>query len=62
MADGNELAHQFGKQHPGYTFELDRAKWNHKNRDRAEKKVGWPSCKAIADAGSKTLQVMPALR
>jgi len=53
LKDGHELAHSFGNQHPDYSPETTDEIWDRKNRERKAKSLGWPSCKAVADAGSK---------
>jgi hypothetical protein len=53
LENGHELAHQFGNQHRGYIKEKTDELWERKNREHKEKDVGWPSCEAIRDAGSK---------
>jgi len=59
MENGNELAHKFGNAHPGYSYESTENKWERKCRERDDKGVGWPSCKAISDCGSGDCQSCP---
>jgi hypothetical protein len=59
LENGNELAHKFGNAHPGYSHESTEDKWERKCRERDDKGVGWPSCKAISDNGSGQCQSCP---
>jgi hypothetical protein len=53
MENGHDIAHQMGNQHPGYSRGTTDSLWERKYRDRADKGIGWPSCRAIQDAGSR---------
>jgi uncharacterized protein DUF927 len=59
MEGGHELAHAFGSQHPGYSYESTEEKWERKCKEHDEKGVGWPSCKSIEAAGSKECKACP---
>lgn len=51
MEDGHALSHKFGNQHAGYTREGTEDLWNRKQAERANRGIGWPSCRAIHSAG-----------
>jgi hypothetical protein len=53
VEDGDKVAHLMGRNHPGYTRETTDALYERKLREKAEKGLGWPSCKAISGSGSK---------
>jgi hypothetical protein len=57
--DGSALAHRMGSQHPGYAPESTKDLWDRKNRERKEHGLGWPSCKAIQDAGCSACAKCP---
>jgi predicted P-loop ATPase len=59
LENGNELAHNMGNQHPGYSHEDTEALWARKNRERADKGLGWPSCNAIQAAGCTACATCP---
>jgi hypothetical protein len=59
LENGHDLAHQFGNQHEGYTFESTEQKWEEKKRAHETKGVGWPSCEKIQDAGSEHCKSCP---
>jgi hypothetical protein len=59
LEDGNALAHRMGNKHPGYTHESTEELWERKVRERKEKNLGWPSCRAIRDAGCKSCATCP---
>jgi hypothetical protein len=59
LENGNELAHNMGNQHPGYSHEDTEELWARKNRERSDKRLGWPSCAAIQDAGCKHCKECP---
>jgi hypothetical protein len=50
LEDGHDRAHEFGNQHPGYTFDSTEKKWAEKKRAHETEGVGWPQCKTIRDA------------
>jgi hypothetical protein len=52
MVGGHELLHKLSDQYPTYTFQKAEDLWFRKLRDRAEKNIRWPSCKAIQASGS----------
>ena len=63
LENGDELAHQLGNQHPDYAKgEKTEEMWDRKVRERKEKDLGWPSCKAIHDAGSTHCESCPRLK
>jgi hypothetical protein len=49
--DGERLAHELGNAHPDYTSDTTQAMWDRKVREREERSLGWPGCKAFEDAG-----------
>jgi hypothetical protein len=51
LENGEQLAHELGNAHPGYTPETTQEMWDRKMGDRKRLGLGWPSCKAIEDAG-----------
>ena len=51
MEDGHALAHKMGEKHPTYTSESTEALWERKNKERKDRGLGWPSCKAIQASG-----------
>lgn len=51
MEDGHALAHRMGQHHPEYSVESTDELWERKNRERADRDIGWPSCNAIQAAG-----------
>ena len=59
LEDGNELAHKFADQHPEYTVESTQELWDRKVRECGTKNLGWPSCRAISDSGSKHCKLCP---
>ena len=61
LEDGDELAHKFGHRHPEYTHKTTDSLWHRKLRERRDKGLGWPSCRAIQDAGSAHCAVCPHL-
>jgi hypothetical protein len=54
--EGRNAAHVMGRSHPGYTKGSPDALYDRKEREKAEKGLGWPSCAAISAAGSKACQ------
>jgi uncharacterized protein DUF3987 len=57
--NGEGFAHALGKAHPGYTPASTDAMFARKMKERSEKGLGWPSCKAIHGAGSKFCTTCP---
>ena len=51
LEDGERLAHELGNAHPDYTSDTTQAMWDRKVREREERGLGWPGCKAFEDAG-----------
>ena len=52
LENDREMAHQLGNQHPNYTIAETDKKFDYKLHQRKLKSIGWPTCKAIANAGS----------
>jgi predicted P-loop ATPase len=59
LEDGHGLAHIMGDKHPEYTPESTDELWARKNREREAKGLGWPSCRAIRDAGCADCATCP---
>jgi uncharacterized protein DUF5906 len=59
LEDGHELAHKMGNKHAEYTHESTERLWARKNREREAGILGWPSCRAIRDAGSRDCEACP---
>jgi hypothetical protein len=51
LENGEQLAHELGNAHLDYTRDTTQAMWDRKIRERKERGLGWPSCKAFEDAG-----------
>lgn len=58
--DGRAQAHQMASGHPGYTEASTDELFDRKVREREERNLGWPSCKAVRDAGCKHCLTCPA--
>lgn len=52
LEDGHDLIHSFGNKHPTYDSKKTDEQWERKNRERRDSSLGWPTCRAIQDAGS----------
>jgi hypothetical protein len=48
-----------GNKHPGYTQESTDEFFDRKDREKAEKGLGWPACKTISASGCTTCQACP---
>ena len=59
MENGEQLAHELGNLHPGYTHESTQEMWDLKMRTRKERGIGWPSCKKIEEAGCTFCKTCP---
>jgi hypothetical protein len=59
MEDGHELAHRMARGHSEYTPESTDALWERKNRERADPRLGWPSCKTILANGCAECAACP---
>jgi hypothetical protein len=59
LEDGHAIAHAIGDKYPGSTEAEREAMWDREIKERKEKDLGWPSCKAIAAAGSKFCKACP---
>src|SRR5262249_19594619 len=59
MENGEKFAHGMGNKHPGYSHDSTEALWARKNREREASNLGWPSCRAIRDAGSRDCEACP---
>jgi hypothetical protein len=57
--DGREQAHRMGNQHPGYSQQSTDELFDRKEREKADKSLGWPSCRAIRDSGCKACETCP---
>ena len=61
MENGRELAHSLGDKHPTYSHGETEQQWERKDRERRDKGLGWPSCRAISDAGATHCRTCPHL-
>src|ERR1035437_10941022 len=59
MELGEQLAHDLGNQHPGYTPDSTTRLWERKNKERKDRGIGWPSCVAIQTAGCTSCAACP---
>lgn len=59
MDDGRLMAHLMGRKHEGYTKDSTDELYNRKEREKAEKGLGWPHCTTISASGSAVCQVCP---
>jgi hypothetical protein len=59
MEDGHALAHRMGQNHPEYTVDSTDELWARKNRERADRGLGWPSCNAIQANGCNACRTCP---
>lgn len=56
---GDVLAHEIGNAHPGYTAASTDAMFERKLKERQQKGLGWPSCKAIENEGCTLCKTCP---
>jgi hypothetical protein len=56
---GRADAHRMANEHPGYSNESTDELFERKEREKAEKGIGWPSCKAISGFGCTACQACP---
>ena len=61
MEDGNEIAHRLSAGHAEYSKVDTQALFDRKMADRHDRRVGYPSCAAIAGTGSKACATCPLL-
>lgn len=59
MENGNDIAHQISSGHAGYSAADTQALYDRKVSDRADRGIGYPSCGAIAGAGSEHCKACP---
>ena len=59
MEDGHEVAHRISRGHAAYQYAETEAMWVRKSGDQKAKDLGYPSCLAIASAGSKFCKTCP---
>ena len=59
MENGNVFAHEVSKGHRTYTPDDTLALYDRKVADRADRGIGYPSCAAIAGAGSEHCKTCP---
>ena len=57
--DGRTVAHLMARKHPGYTKESTDELFDRKQKDRALKNLGWPSCATISATGCTSCQSCP---
>ena len=53
LENGEQLAHELGNAHPGYTPDTTQAMLDRKVHEREELRLGWPGCQAFENAGSR---------
>jgi hypothetical protein len=53
---GRADAHRMADKHPGYTQQSTDELFDRKERDKAQKNLGWPSCAAISGSGAEACQ------
>jgi hypothetical protein len=56
---GRADAHRMGNKHPGYTQQSTDDLFHRKEREKNEKGLGWPACKAISGSGCTACQACP---
>ena len=56
---GRADAHRMGNKHPGYTQASTDGLFDRKEREKAEKGLGWPSCQTISASGCTACQACP---
>ena len=56
---GRADAHRMGDKHPGYTKESTDELFDRKEREKAQKGLGWPSCQTISGSGCTACQACP---
>lgn len=56
---GRVFAHKMARGHPGYTKESTDELYDRKEREKAQKGLGWPSCKTISASGCSACQACP---
>jgi hypothetical protein len=54
--NGRAMAHAMGANHPGYTQESTDELFDRKEREKAAKNLGWPSCQTISSNGCTACQ------
>lgn len=59
MENGNAIAHAISKGHPSYSPDDTQALYDRKVAERADRGIGYPSCAAIAGAGSEACKTCP---
>lgn len=59
LEDGRAQAHAMGCQHAGYTQDNTDAFFERKERERDERKLGWPLCATIAGTGFSGCSTCP---
>ena len=62
MENGEAIAHAISKDHPDYTPDGTQALYDRKVAERADRGIGYPSCAAIAGAGSEACKTCPLRR
>jgi hypothetical protein len=56
---GRADAHRMGNKHPGYTHKSTDDFFDRKEREKAEKGLGWPACETISASGCMACQTCP---
>ncbi|WP_426437533.1 AAA family ATPase [Bradyrhizobium genosp. P] len=59
LEGGEAIAHQISRGHQDYTPAGTQAMYERKLAERAERRIGWPSCATIRGAGCKSCATCP---
>lgn len=59
LENGRTFAHTFSQGHPAYTKDETDNEFDRVERDIAQRGLGWPSCRAIHDAGCTSCTSCP---
>lgn len=59
LENGNAFAHKLSSGHAGYAADTTDALYARKERERADRGLGWPSCAALAANGSTACKTCP---
>jgi hypothetical protein len=57
--NGRNEAHRMAAGHPGYTIASTDELYDRKERERAAKGLGWPSCRTVSGSGAAQCQGCP---
>ena len=59
LEEGHSLAHKMGRGHAEYDVATSEALWERKLKERKDRLLGWPSCKAIQASGCTACATCP---